>query len=325
MARLSWALIRSNPLEVRDQALHGGAIGRFESGGFTPAPRRPVLAFLAGPIASFHPNGTSIVRLHIHAQLDYWFEEPCDVLLQIEVAAMPGQIIDEARFMITPCEHFARVPAQDGIGKRILLRVQGQMRVDYHATIAVGRIASDYAALPDVPPHLLPGEVVQYLLPSRYCPSHEFTDFVESEFGALTGGARIIAMRDWIAGHLSYVPGSSNSDTTAADTFHGREGICRDYAHLMITLARAADIPARIASVYAPGVTPPDFHVVAEVFLGGAWHMIDPTGMSAPHDTATVGVGRDIGDVAFLTAFGPLVMNGQSVAVTADRPTIPAA
>lgn len=300
------------------------AIKRFGNGAYWPAPQRPVLAFLAAAITSLHPNGTSIVRLRIHAQLDYWFEQSCDVLLQIEVAAAPGQIIDDAKFMITPCEHFARVPAQDNIGKRILLRTQGQMRVDYHATVTIGRTASDYADLPDVPPHLLPGEAVQYLLPTRYCPSHEFADFVESEFGALTGGVRIIAMRDWIAGHLSYVPGSSDAETTAADTFHGREGICRDYAHLMITLARAADIPARIASVYAPGVTPPDFHVVAEVFLGGAWHMIDPTGMAAQHDTATVGVGRDIGDVAFLTAFGPLVMNGQSVSVVAAKPDITA-
>jgi transglutaminase-like putative cysteine protease len=127
-----------------------------------------------------------------------------------------------------------------------------------------------------------------------------------------------MAIRDWIAGHLSYVPGSSHAGTTAIDTFHGGEGICRDYAHLMITLARAADIPARIASVYAPGVTPPDFHAVAEVYLGGAWHLVDATGMATAGDMAIIGVGRDIGDVAFLTAFGPLVMNGQSVAVKAD-------
>jgi transglutaminase-like putative cysteine protease len=83
----------------------------------------------------------------------------------------------------------------------------------------------------------------------------------------------------------------------------------------MITLARAADIPARIASVYAPGVSPPDFHAVAEVFLGGAWHLVDPTGMASARDIAIIGIGRDIGDVAFLTAFGGLEMRGQSVSV----------
>lgn len=257
------------------------------------------------------------MSLQIDVQLDYWFEQSCDVLLQVEAAAMPGQVIEHAHFTVTPCEHFARVPAQDNIGERIWLRIEGQMIVEYQAIVIIDRVMSDCAALPAVPLHQLPGEAVPYLLPSLYCPSNQFVDFVEARFGALAGGAKIMAIRDWIAGHLSYVPGSSHAGTTAIDTFHGREGICRDYAHLMITLARAADIPARIASVYAVGATPPDFHAVAEVFLGGAWHLVDATGMATAGETAIIGIGRDIGDVAFLTAFGSLVMNGQSVAVQA--------
>lgn len=255
------------------------------------------------------------MNLQIDVQLDYWFEQPCDVLLQVEVAAIPGQTIADAQLTLPPCQHFARVPAQDHIGERIWLRTHGRMLLDYRATVSIDRTLGDCADLPAVPLHLLPGEAVPYLMPSRYCPSHQFTDFVEQQFGALAGGGKAMAIRDWIAGHLSYVPGSSHSDTTATDTFHDGKGICRDYAHLMITLARAAEIPARIASVYAPGVTPPDFHAVAEVYLDGGWHLIDATGMAEAGDSAIIGIGRDIGDVAFLTTFGPLVMNGQSVAV----------
>lgn len=262
------------------------------------------------------------MTLQIHVRLDYWFEELCDVLLQMEVAATPEQIVEHAHITVTPSEHVARVPAQDNIGERIWLSIQGQMLVDYQATVTIDRVWNDCAVLPAVSLHQLPGEAVQYLLPSRYCQSNQFVDLVETQFGALKGGSKIMAMRDWISSHLSYVPGSSNAETTAVDTFHDREGICRDYAHLMITLARAADIPARIASVYAPGVTPPDFHVVAEIFLGGAWHLVDATGMATQCDMAKIGVGRDIGDVAFLTAFGPLVMNGQSVSVQAVGPTL---
>lgn len=255
------------------------------------------------------------MKLQINVQLDYWFERPCDVLLQVEAAAAPGQVIADSQIKVTPYDHFARVPAQDHVGERIWLRTQGQMLVDYRATVTIDRTRDDCADCPAVPLHLLPGEAVPYLLPSRYCPSNQFTDFAEAKFGALQGGAKIMAIRDWIADHLSYVPGSSNADTTAIETFHDRAGICRDYAHLMITLARAAEIPARIASVYAPGVTPPDFHAVAEVFVGGAWQLVDATGMAKAGDIAVIGIGRDIGDVAFLTAFGPLVMNGQSVSV----------
>lgn len=255
------------------------------------------------------------MTLQIHAQLDYWFEQPTDVLLQIEAAAIPEQSIEAASFEITPTEHFARVPAQDMIGERIWLRTQGQLLVDYRATVRIERILGDCVHLPMVPPHRLPGETVQYLMASRYCPSDQFHSFVEAEFGDVEGGAKIIAMRDWIATHFSYVSGVSDADTSALDTFVRRQGICRDYAHVMIVLARAAGFPARIASVYALGVEPPDFHAVAEVFLGGTWHLIDATGMARERDMAKIGVGRDAADVAFLTAFGTAVMNSQSVEV----------
>lgn len=260
---------------------------------------------------------TTHVRLQINVHLDYGLSRATDLLLQIEAAAIPEQRIEAARIDLSPCDHFARVPAQDHIGERIWLRTEGPFLVDYSATIGIDRIVRDVATLPALPPHRLPGETVQYLLPSRYCPSHQFTDFVDSQFGTLAGGAKLAKMRDWVAGHLSYVPGSSHSETNAADTFHGRAGVCRDYAHLLITLARAGEIPARFASVYAPGVTPPDFHAVAEVFLDGEWHLVDATGMAKEAEMAKIGIGRDSGDVAFLTAFGPLMLNRQSVAVTA--------
>ncbi|NCP15250.1 MAG: transglutaminase family protein [Sphingomonadales bacterium] len=257
------------------------------------------------------------MRLKLNVHLDYWFEELCDVLLQIEAAAVEGQLIEHAHINVAPVIHFSRVPAQDNIGERIWLQAQGRVEVDYETTVLIDRQRVDYSHLPAVALHDVPGDVVPYLLPSRYCPSDQFADIAVERFGDLEGGAKIAAIHDWVAAHLSYVPGSSNAETTAMDTYEGAEGICRDYAHLVIALARASDIPARIASVYALGVTPPDFHAVAEVFLGGAWHMVDATGMAEVAATATIGVGRDIGDVAFLTAFGMLEMKGQSVSVTA--------
>ena len=253
------------------------------------------------------------VNLQIAVQLDYWFEEACDVLLQIEVAEAPGQTIRTSS--VTTAAPFTRIAAQDGVGTRLWLAAKGRMLIEYAAQVTIERIVHEYAALPATPLHLLPAEAVQYLMPSRYCPSDRFAELVEARFDGLEGGRLIAAMRDWIAGHLAYVPGASTGDTTALDTFHSREGVCRDYAHLMIALARAADLPARFASVYAPGATPPDFHAVAEVFLGGDWHIVDPTGMASAGDAAIIGIGRDAGDVAFLTAFGQLMLNNQSVAV----------
>jgi transglutaminase-like putative cysteine protease len=257
------------------------------------------------------------VNLRINVRLDYGVERPCDVLLQVEAAALPDQRIARSRLTASPCDHLVRVPAQDDIGTRVWLRAEERLLVEYSAEVCIARPVSDIVTLSALPPHRLPGDTVQYLLPSRYCPSHQFTDFVEASFGTLKGGARIGAIRDWVAEHVSYVPGASTVETTAVDTFHSGEGVCRDYAHLLITLARAGEVPARIASVYAPGVNPPDFHAVAEVFLDGAWHLVDPTGMASENDIAKIGIGRDCGDVSFLTAFGPLIMNSQSVVVEA--------
>ncbi|HEX7821850.1 MAG TPA: transglutaminase family protein [Sphingobium sp.] len=255
------------------------------------------------------------MKISIHAQLDYQFKHPTAILLQVEAAAIPEQAIETAHIAISENTHFARVPAQDHVGERIWLHAQGRFTVDYQATVTINRILTDCLTLDAVPPQLLPGETVQYLLPSRYCPSDQFQSFVDAQFSALAGGEKVIAIRDWVQSHFSYVPGVSSSETTAADTFIRRQGVCRDYAHVMITLVRAAGIPARIASVYALGVEPQDFHAVAEVFLGGEWHLVDATGMAQEAAMAKIGIGRDAADVAFLTAYGVAVMNSQSVTV----------
>lgn len=257
------------------------------------------------------------MKLAIQAHLDYSFAQPTDVLLQLEAAAIPEQTIESARLDLSKVEHFARVPAQDAIGERIWVRAEGRLTVDYEATVTVHRLLTDCLLLPRVEPHRLPGETVQYLMGSRYCQSDLFQSFVEAEFPGLDGGARVLAIRDWIEHGFSYVPGVSNSETSAMETFVRREGVCRDYAHVMIALVRACGIPARMASVYALGVEPQDFHAVAEVFIGGEWHLIDPTGMAKEAEMAKIGIGRDAADISFLTAYGFAAFNAQSVLVQA--------
>ena len=123
-------------------------------------------------------------------------------------------------------------------------------------------------------------------------------------------------LSDWVRNHLTYASGASSGETTALMTFADRRGVCRDYAHLLVALARAGGIPARCVSAYAPGVDPPDFHAVAELWLSGAWHLVDATGMASCGDLARVAVGRDATDIAFMTVFGRTTMNEQRVSVS---------
>jgi transglutaminase-like putative cysteine protease len=258
------------------------------------------------------------MKLQIDVALEYDFPDASAVLLQLEAAAIPEQYIEHAHIGISPVEHFARVDGQDCIGERIWLNVlQGELTVSYTARVTIDRIVGDLAALHAVPPHMLPGETVQYMLPSRYCPSDRLLTFVESRFAGTEGGARAKAIQDWITGSFAYRPGTSTATTGALDTLVSREGVCRDFAHVMIALLRASAIPARFVSVYAPGVEPQDFHAVAEVFLDGTWYLADPTGMASPETMAKIGVGRDAADVPFLTAYGNCELKRQQIEVSA--------
>ena len=262
--------------------------------------------------------------LAISTSFSFSVDRLSDVLLQFEAAAIPEQRVLATNCRMSKAEHIARIAAQDEIGERIWLHVDGPFDVTYTARVEVNRMLADIATLARLEPHELPAEAVQYLFDSRYCPADRFQPFVEAEFGEISGGGeRIVAIRDWIAANFSYVPGCSDTNTTALDSFVERRGICRDYAHVMITMARASAIPARYVSVYAPGVDPPDFHAVAEVFLadptipgGGAWHIVDATGMADPAETVKIGVGRDAADVSFMTVFGDAQFGDKQVSVS---------
>jgi transglutaminase-like putative cysteine protease len=274
--------------------------------------------FMPSP-ASDQPSAT----ISITVEIGFALPQPGDVLLQFEAAVIPEQELIASELWLTPVEHFARVPAEALIGERIWLRVAGDCSLTWRGTVALRRVLADLATLDALLPHDLPGEAVPYLLDSRYCQAMRLQSMVADEFGHLAGGAKVLAMRDWIAGHLTYEGGRSTADTTAIDTLVDRRGVCRDYAHLLVTMARAAAIPARFVSCFAPGVDPPDFHAVAEVFLadptvpgGGAWHMVDATGMADPAVTVKIGVGRDAADVSFLTAFDPCDFGWHKVTVS---------
>jgi len=262
------------------------------------------------------------MSISISARFGFTLFNPTDTLLQFEAAAIPEQLILSSNTILPQAQHLARVQAKDCIGERIWLRGNGRCEITYEAEVEVNRLLVDLAQLPALQPHDLPGEAVEYLFDSRYCQAGQMSDFVWSEFAGLSGGALVLAMRDWLNQNIAYQPGSSNAFTTALDTFNSRAGICRDFAHVMVCFARAAMIPARFVSCFAPGVKPQDFHAVAEVFLadptvpgGGAWHIVDATGMADAAHTAKIGIGRDAADVSFLTVFGPSNFNFSEVSV----------
>lgn len=253
------------------------------------------------------------MRTRIHARLTYSAAAPCTVLMQLKADDGSGQRVLRDRLSLGPHSDLSEIPADASVGRRIWLNVTEGLDASYEAEVEVTRPRPDWNGLSTDPLPSLPPEAVTYLMSSRYCRADALGDFLPATFNGLCGGPLVRAMADWIKASLTYDIFASTPETTALDTFAARRGVCRDYAHLLITMARSSAIPARIVSVYGPDVDPPDFHAVAEVWLSGGWHMIDPTGMATADRLVRIGVGRDAADVAFLTAFGFLELQEQSV------------
>lgn len=258
------------------------------------------------------------MRLTIDVNMDYALGQDDPALLAITAAEADGQKVLASDLKIADAT-LRWIDGEGNLGRRVWAATPGgRLTLTYRAQVEVTRADIPLEGLAASHWHALPGDVFTYVRPSRFCPSDLLVPFVRAEFGHLEGGAKIAAIRDWTAASLAYVAGSSDAATTAIDTFVSRQGVCRDYTHLVCSLARAANIPARYTTGYSAGVKPQDFHAVAEVWLDDAWHVVDATGMSTASGLVIIGCGRDAGDVAFMETENWANPIDQRIAVTAD-------
>ena len=154
-------------------------------------------------------------------------------------------------------------------------------------------------------PRVSEAERIVYRRPSRYAESDRLAPMAQAEFAGITDAAELLAaVSSWVGSRLTYVPGSSGPTEGAVDTMLKRQGVCRDYAHLVIALLRALDVPARLAAVYAPGLDPMDFHAVAEAAVDDAWRVVDATLLAPRSSLVRIATGRDAADTAFLSTYG---------------------
>ncbi|KKC27905.1 transglutaminase-like domain-containing protein [Sphingomonas sp. SRS2] len=256
------------------------------------------------------------MRLKIDTSLRYRMAEPVDVLLTIEVAQLPDQALVSDLLTVDGVGPMRAIDGEDGIGRRTWMHASGEFVARYEAVVDVDRRTTSIDELTITPRRELPPEVIPYLWPSRYCEADRFEAFVEREFPGDNHGAKIMAMSRWIHEHLDYCSGSSDASTTAVDVFVSRQGVCRDFAHLLASFARAAGVPARLVSAYAWQLDPPDFHAVVEVWLAGDWYLVDPTELAPLDGLVRIAVGRDATDIAFMTVFGTAEMVEQAISVS---------
>ena len=131
------------------------------------------------------------------------------------------------------------------------------------------------------PVELSLAERLRWLRQSRYCPSDLAEDFAVHELGELRGSPTSgRGVGGWVHNRLTYELGSSGPGDSAIDTLLSGRGVCRDFAHLTVTMCRTLGIPARFVAAYAPGLSPMDFHAVAEVEGPDGWEVVDATGLA---------------------------------------------
>lgn len=270
-----------------------------------------------------------MIRIELQIELNYQIDsQGADFVFNIHVAQTASQTVSgEVLALSQSIEPHIHVDPLTGNRYMRLRAEPGPLTVSYQATVDLVHHWADPAQLAEVPVHRLPPEVMGYIYPSRYCQSDRLIRLATREFGAMwQGHSRVQAIRDWVLSHVAFTSNSSNSSTSAVDTVIERAGICRDFAHLMIALCRAINIPARFVTGtdYGadPVLGPPDFHAYVEVYLGDRWYIFDPSGTAIPMGLVRLGTGRDAADVAFATIFGGVLSQAPFIRATAvDDPS----
>ena len=247
----------------------------------------------------------------IDCKLVYELTGPAEFFFQIEAARIPEHTILSESFDVTPSIAVPREYLPPNSHNRSL-RVHAQAgttSIVYKARV-VRRFEESDRNAPELNIAELPDEVMQYLLPTRYCESDVLSGMAQRTFGHLPRGyGRVQAIVQWIRDHIAYQIGQSDVTTTARDVLANRAGVCRDFAHVAITMCRALNIPARFVVGYVEfAEPPPDFHAIFEAYLGGKWILFDPTGLAPVENVVRIASGPDAMDVAFATIYGPARM-----------------
>ena len=265
-----------------------------------------------------------MVRLQFSIALQYEVGFPgADFIFNIQAARTRQQHIGSERLtMSQPLTTLAHTDAATQARSLRLSAQPGPLHVHYEATVDITHHVAEPAQVPEVPVAHLPPEVLPYLYPSRYCQSDRLGNLAMAQFGALPHGyTRVQAIQQWVQSQVTFKSNTSNSMTSAIDTLTDRVGVCRDFAHLMIAVCRALNIPARFTTGIDygadPALGPTDFHAYVEVYLGHRWYLFDPSGTAIPMGFIRIGTGRDAADGSFATIFGSVASLPPVIAITA--------
>jgi transglutaminase-like putative cysteine protease len=261
------------------------------------------------------------LRIDVGCEFKYEVAQPTPAIFMVRPEIHRGQELLTEHWSIEPREPFHDYRDLYGNVCRRTVLPAGISTVRYSAQVAVSNELDPYA--PDAVQYAaeaLPDDVLVYTLPSRYCVSDLLSDQAWSLFGGTAPGwARVQAICDYVHNRLRFSYGTSTPSTTALDAFQNQVGVCRDFAHLAISFARAMNIPARYAFGYLPDIdvpppdAPMDFCAWFEAYLDGTWWTFDARNNTRRRGRAVIARGRDALDVAMVTTYGRALLHQMTV------------
>jgi transglutaminase-like putative cysteine protease len=254
-------------------------------------------------------------EIDVDARLTYEIEEPSGFHFLVAASETEHQLVADELVSTSPEVALRLVPEQPEGNRFQLAAIQsGRFELRYSARVTLQPHVPNQPPTTEIGFESVPADVLAYLRPSRYCQSDLLTGFARKHFDRATPGyERVESVCAWVHDHLDYVAGVTDSMSTAIDVLGLAAGVCRDYAHLSITLCRALGIPARYVSAYAVALEPPDFHGIFEAYLDGHWYLFDATRMSRLDQVVRIGAGRDAADVAFASYVGTATLIDKQV------------
>jgi transglutaminase-like putative cysteine protease len=265
-----------------------------------------------------------MIRFDLSIALDYQVVEPSDFVFVIQPTRTPYQRVTWEQITVQPAVRFDEEDNGSPVNRHLRVNAQpGPLQIRYDAIVDLVHHFALPSDIREVPIAELPASVLQYIYPSRYCQSDRMLDVAREQFGTMQPGYdRVEAIRQWVQTRTRFLPGSSHAGTSALDTLECGTGVCRDYAHLMISMCRALNIPARLATGVDfgadPALGPTDFHCYVEAYLGERWYIFDPSGISPRMGLLRIGTGRDASDVAFATIFGTVQWTMPRITIRAE-------
>lgn len=257
------------------------------------------------------------MKFNVFSELSYQVYGPTTFIFSIQASRTSNQEIIEEKLTTEPAHTMEEITTTGGEARFVRVKVNANtaFTIRYEATVDLQYNIIHRRELKNiVPVNKLDADVITYLFPSRYCQSDKLQKLASKEFGKHDNAyAKVSAINEWIYNNVEYISGATNSSTSAHDTLTERVGVCRDFAHLGITLCRALSIPARYFTGYAYNLNPPDFHACFEAYIGGEWMFFDPTKLVPINGLVKIANGRDAADAAVASIFGNSVSTAMTV------------